>query len=104
MVNSICGYDEGRVHDRDGGKAIYGTHVHEAVERARDDQGAVPVEMHGGHVVEMGVQRFGAFPWVELAIPEAGKGSSGLDVPLAAFHILTSPSHPPDTSCVPSLL
>jgi hypothetical protein len=52
---------------------IYGKHIHEAVKRARDDQGAVPVEMHGGHVVEMGVQRFGAFPCVELATPAAGK-------------------------------
>lgn len=43
--------------------------IHEAVKRARDDQRAVPVEMHGGHVVEMGVQRFGASPCVGSADP-----------------------------------
>ena len=41
-------------------KATCVAHVHESVERARDDERSVPVEMHGGHIIDMGVQRFGA--------------------------------------------
>jgi len=41
-------------------KAIYVGHIHEAVKRTRDDERSVPVEMHGSHIVDMSVQRFGA--------------------------------------------
>jgi hypothetical protein len=60
MVTSICGWDDGSVGMLKGAAVtdMHG-HVHEAVKRARDDERSVPVEMHGSHIVDMGVQRFG---------------------------------------------
>lgn len=69
MVKSICGCEDGGILRGRGHEKRYMGDTHEAVKRARDDQRAVPVEMHGGHVVEMGVQRFGASPCVGSADP-----------------------------------
>jgi hypothetical protein len=78
--------------------------AHEAVKRAGHDQRAISVEVYGGNIVEMGVQCFGASTCIEISIQGHKSLDNKLRAPFAAFHILTSPSQPPDTSCVPSVL
>lgn len=49
--------------------------AHEAVKRARHDQGAISVEVYGGDKVEMAVQCLDAFTCIELSI----RGHKSLD-------------------------
>lgn len=77
---------------------------HETVKRAGDDQRAISVEMYSGDKVEVGIQCFGASPCVECVELLVCDSLDKLRAPFAAFHIFTSPSQPPDTSCVPSVL
>ena len=78
--------------------------AHEAVKRAGYNQRAISVEVYGGDIVKVGVQCFGASTCIELSIQCNKYLDNNLRAPFAAFHILKSPSQPPDTSCVPSVL
>jgi hypothetical protein len=57
MAGSICDCERTYLGGTDENAGY--AYAHEAVKRARDDQRAIPIEMYGGHIVEVCIQRFG---------------------------------------------